>query len=128
MQRFAMPYTLVIGNKNYSSWSLRAWLFLRASGLDFDEVRIPLFVAGWRDQLARYSPAGRVPVLVDARLSVWDSTEDARDFESGFEHVLKEVWNDGQYGLARTDARVSFVIGDAGPDVQKMAASLVTGH
>ena len=68
-----MPYTLVIGNKNYSSWSLRAWLFLRASGLEFNEVRIPLFVDGWRDQIARHSPAGRVPVLVDGELSVWDT-------------------------------------------------------
>ena len=66
-------YTLVIGNRNYSSWSLRAWLFLRESGIPFDEVRIPLFVGDWKDQLAKYSPAGRVPVLVDGDVSVWDS-------------------------------------------------------
>ena len=57
-------YTLVIGNRNYSSWSLRAWLYLRLSGIRFDEIRISLFADGWREKLARYTPAGRVPVLV----------------------------------------------------------------
>jgi len=66
-------YTLVIGNRNYSSWSLRAWLYLRLSQISFEEIRIPLFVDGWREQLARYTPAGRVPVLLDKELTVWDS-------------------------------------------------------
>jgi glutathione S-transferase len=66
-------YTLVIGNRNYSSWSLRAWLYLRLSGIRFDEIRISLFADGWREKLARYTPAGRVPVLVDGELTVWDS-------------------------------------------------------
>ena len=66
-------YTLVIGNRNYSSWSLRAWLYLRVSGISFDEIRIPLFTDGWREDIARYSPAGRVPVLLDDKLAVWDS-------------------------------------------------------
>lgn len=64
---------LVIGNRNYSSWSLRAWLYLRASGVDFDDVVIPLFTAGWRDEVARYGPSGRVPVLVDGDVAVWDT-------------------------------------------------------
>ena len=64
---------LVIGNKNYSSWSLRAWLYLRESGVEFEEIRIPLFTEGWREELARYTPAARVPVLVDGDLSIWDS-------------------------------------------------------
>jgi len=65
---------LVIGNKNYSSWSLRAWLYLRESGVSFEEIRIPLFSGPrWRDRLAEYTPAGRVPVIVDGDLSVWDS-------------------------------------------------------
>lgn len=66
-------YTLVIGNRNYSSWSLRAWLYLRVSGIPFDEIRIPLFTDRWREDIARYSPAGRVPVLLDDELAVWDS-------------------------------------------------------
>jgi glutathione S-transferase len=64
---------LVIGNKNYSSWSLRAWLHLRESGVDFEEIRIPLYVPGAAETIARWSPAGRVPVLVDDDVTVWDS-------------------------------------------------------
>lgn len=70
-------YRLVIGNRNYSSWSLRAWLYLRESGIDFEETRIALFSEGHREQVAKYSPAGRVPVLLhesDAgTATVWDS-------------------------------------------------------
>lgn len=65
---------LVIGNRNYSSWSLRAWLYLRESGIEFELTRIPLFTkADWRGEIAKYSPAGRVPVLVDGDVTVWDS-------------------------------------------------------
>ena len=65
--------TLVMGNRNYSSWSLRVWLYLRASGIGFDEIVIPLFAPGWREAVATYSPAGRVPVLLDGELAIWDS-------------------------------------------------------
>jgi glutathione S-transferase len=65
--------TLVIGNKNYSSWSLRPWLALRLAGLDFAEVRIPLNQPGSREQILRHSPAGRVPILRDGDLVIWDS-------------------------------------------------------
>jgi glutathione S-transferase len=64
---------LVIGNKNYSSWSLRAWLYLRESGIAFEELRVALFTDGFREELAKYTPAGRVPVLIDGDLHVWDS-------------------------------------------------------
>lgn len=68
-----MALTLIIGNKNYSSWSLRAWLALRMAGLAFEEQRIPLSVAGTRAAILRHSPAGWVPVLHDGALTVWDS-------------------------------------------------------
>lgn len=68
-----MPRILVIGNKNYSSWSLRAWLALRAAGLDFEELRIPLYVAGAQQAILRHSPAGKVPILHDGDVTVWDS-------------------------------------------------------
>ena len=64
---------LVIGYKNYSSWSLRAWLCLQHFGLSFEEVIIPLFQPGYREQLAQYSKALKVPVLVDGPVTVWDS-------------------------------------------------------
>jgi len=66
-------YTLIIANRNYSSWSLRAWLYLSESKLPFEEVRIPLFTRNWKEEIARYTPAGRVPVLLDDDVTVWDS-------------------------------------------------------
>ena len=68
-----MALTLVIGTKNYSSWSLRAWLFLVESGLEFSEVRLPLFSSQWYETINQYSPAGRVTVLLDKDLAIWDS-------------------------------------------------------
>lgn len=67
------PLTLVIGNKNYSSWSLRPWLAMKQAGLDFAEVRIPLDTPETRSQILQYSPTGRVPVLIHDDLTVWDS-------------------------------------------------------
>ncbi len=65
--------TLVIGNKNYSSWSLRAWLFLKHVGAPFEEVRIPLNTPGYRELIREHSPSGKVPVLKHHALIVWDS-------------------------------------------------------
>lgn len=65
--------TLVIGNKNYSSWSLRPWIYLKQQGIAFEELRIPLYQGDFEAQLARYTPAGKVPVLVDGGTTVWDS-------------------------------------------------------
>ncbi|MBS0589761.1 MAG: glutathione S-transferase family protein [Proteobacteria bacterium] len=65
--------TLVIGNKNYSSWSLRPWLLLRQFGVAFDEVKLPLDTPEFYTRIKDYSPAGRVPVLIDGATHVWDS-------------------------------------------------------
>lgn len=65
--------TLYIGNKNYSSWSLRPWLLLRHAGIAFEERRLRLFSDEFKRTIARLSPAGRVPVLVDDGVAVWDS-------------------------------------------------------
>lgn len=65
--------TLVIGNRNYSTWSLRAWLYLTESGISFQDQRIALFEPGYKERVAKVSPSGRVPVLVDGDLTVWDS-------------------------------------------------------
>src|SRR6266850_118903 len=67
------PLTLVIGNKNYSSWSLRAWLLMKHVGVAFDEVVIALDTATTHDEIDRYGPSGRVPVLLHGELRVWDS-------------------------------------------------------
>lgn len=68
-----MSLKLVIGNKNYSSWSLRAWLYLTKSELPFEEIQLALFTPEWATEIRRYSPAGRVPVLIDGEITVWDS-------------------------------------------------------
>ncbi|HXV25755.1 MAG TPA: glutathione S-transferase family protein [Alphaproteobacteria bacterium] len=65
--------TLVIGNKAYSSWSLRGWLALKQTGLPFDEILIPLDRPESPAALARYSPSLRVPVLIDGDLRIWET-------------------------------------------------------
>lgn len=64
---------LVIGSKNYSSWSLRPWLLLRQFGVAFEEILLPLDVPEFYERIHDYSPTGRVPVLHDGDLRVWDS-------------------------------------------------------
>ena len=67
------PLTLVIGNKNYSPWSLRPWLLMKHVNLEFQELLIPLDTPETREQIERYAPSGRVPVLRHGTLCVWDS-------------------------------------------------------
>lgn len=69
----ASQLTLVIGNKNYSSWSLRAWYFLARSGLPFREIRIPLNTPGFHQRILVHSPTGKVPLLKDGQATIWDS-------------------------------------------------------
>jgi glutathione S-transferase len=64
---------LIIGNKNYSSWSLRPWILMTHLGVPFKETILPLDTPEFKDQIARYSPSRRVPVLQDGPLTVWDS-------------------------------------------------------
>ncbi len=64
---------LVIGNKNYSSWSMRPWLALRHLKIDFEEIRVPLFTHGYKEQLHAYSSAGLVPIYRDGDITIWDS-------------------------------------------------------
>jgi len=68
-----MSLTLIIGNKNYSSWSLRPWIAMKVAGLAFDEKVIPLYEPGSREQVLKYSPAGKVPVLIDGEVAIWES-------------------------------------------------------
>ncbi|WP_309476532.1 glutathione S-transferase family protein [Scytonema millei] len=70
---YMAQFTLVIGNKNYSSWSLRPWLVLKQIGVDFNEVRIPLDTPQFRQEIFRYSPTGKVPVLQHGNITIWES-------------------------------------------------------
>lgn len=68
---------LIIGNKNYSSWSLRAWLLLKAFNIDFDEQLIELFHSSATPILNEHAPTGKVPVLIygqgDEKVTIWDT-------------------------------------------------------
>jgi glutathione S-transferase len=68
-----MTLKLVIGNKNYSSWSMRPWVALTAFGIQFAEVRILLDKPDTAARIAEYSGAGRVPVLIAGDITIWDS-------------------------------------------------------
>ena len=68
-----MSLTLVIGNKNYSSWSLRPWLAMKQAGIAFNETNIVLNRPDSTERILRYSPSGRVPCLIDGDLTVFDS-------------------------------------------------------
>lgn len=64
---------LVIGNKNFSSWSLRPWLLLKQAGLPFREIPVRLRQVDTKAQILAHSPSGKVPALIDGDLTVWDS-------------------------------------------------------
>ena len=64
---------LVIGNKNYSSWSLRPWLGMKVAGIKFDEVAHDLYAPNALAARLQFSPSGKVPVLIDGDLHIWDS-------------------------------------------------------
>ncbi|WP_088143449.1 glutathione S-transferase family protein [Achromobacter xylosoxidans] len=66
-------YTLIIGNKNYSSWSLRPWIALRVAGIPFTEQKLGFFTEEFSRRVNAVSPAGLVPVLLDGEFAVWDT-------------------------------------------------------
>ena len=97
-----MALTLIIGNKNYSSWSLRPWIAMMAAGIAFDEVVIPLYEPGSREAILKYSPAGKVPVLIDGGRHVWESLAILEHLAERFPHA--GLWP--KDAAARSHARV----------------------
>ena len=85
---------LVIGNKNYSSWSMRPWVLLRQAGIEFEEVllRFDSFApdSQFKKAIAQYSPVGRVPVLLMDDFAVWDTLAIAETLAEKF--PLKNLW------------------------------------
>lgn len=71
--KFPPKLTLIVGNKNYSSWSMRPWLALAGRGVPFSEVVIPLGHANTKQQILQYSPTGLVPALKYGNLVLWES-------------------------------------------------------
>lgn len=69
-----MTLKLVIGNKNYSSWSMRPWLALRANNIAFEEIFIPLYTGDAdKQRILGFTHSGKVPVLIDGGVTIWDS-------------------------------------------------------
>jgi glutathione S-transferase len=66
-------WTVVIGNKNYSSWSLRGWLMARIAGIEFEEILVPLDLPETAASIKKHSPSGKVPVVIHRGLAVWES-------------------------------------------------------
>jgi glutathione S-transferase len=64
---------IVVGNKKYSSWSLRGWLALELTGAPYEEIVVPLDMDDTAANIRRYSPSGRVPAIIDGSITVWDS-------------------------------------------------------
>ena len=97
-----MTLQLYIGNKNYSSWSMRPWVLMRQLGIAFEEVPLRFdFTEGsaFRQAVARISPAGRVPVLVDDGFAVWDTLAIAEYLHEKFPSA--GVWPRGDRDRAR---------------------------
>ena len=94
---------LAIGNKNYSSWSMRPWLALRANDIPFVETLIPLYTDNPADkeQIISFSRAGKVPVLVDGDITVWDSLSIIEYIAERYPEV--KLWPDD--AAARAHAR-----------------------
>lgn len=96
---------LYIGNKNYSSWSLRPWLLMREAGIAFDEVKLrfddPSRPPAFKQEALKLSPTGRVPVLEDEGLLLWDSLAIAEYLAERFPE--KQLWpaDTKQRALAR---------------------------
>ena len=69
-----MSLKLVIGNKNYSSWSMRPWLAMRATHIAFEEIFIPLYTGqSDKNRILTFARSGKVPILIDGETTVWDS-------------------------------------------------------
>lgn len=79
--------TLVIGNKNYSSWSLRPWIIMKQVGLKFQEINITLYQPDSTEKIKQYSPSGRVPALIHDDLIIWDSLAICEYLAEMFPHL-----------------------------------------
>ena len=102
MSDVAGRLTLVIGNRNYSSWSLRAWLFMAHAGVDFETLRLPLDTPEFQRRIGDYSPSRTVPVLLDGHRRVWDSLAICEYVAERFGGVDAWPSDEGARALARS--------------------------
>ena len=95
---------LVIGNKNYSSWSMRPWLALRANNIAFEEIFIPLYTSDKADKerILGFSHSGKVPALIDGDVTVWDSLAIIEDLAEKFPEA--RLWPEDRASRAHARA------------------------
>ena len=97
-----MSLALVIGNKNYSSWSLRGWLAIELTGAAYEELLVPLYQADSRARLLAHSPTAKVPVLKTEDGPIWDSLAIAEYLAERFPEA--HLWPRGQYARANSNS------------------------
>jgi glutathione S-transferase len=85
---------LLIGNRNYSSWSLRAWLVLKHFGIPFEEELLLLNGEGWQEAIRRKSPSGRVPVLIDGDVTIPETIAIVEYLND--KYPAKQIWPSGR--------------------------------
>jgi len=85
--------TIILGNTNYSSWSLRPWLALKQTGAVFKEVVIPLDQPETRESILRYSPSGKVPALIHGSVTIWESLAIAEYLHE--QYPAAKLWPEG---------------------------------
>lgn len=97
-----MSLKLVIGNKNYSSWSLRGWLAMELTGAPYEEVLVPLYQADSHKRLLAYSPTAKVPVLLCEDGAIWDSLAIAEYLAERFPEAHLWPFGEAARALARS--------------------------
>jgi glutathione S-transferase len=95
---------LVIGNKNWSTWSLRPWLVIKRSGAAFEEINVALRQDDTAERIAALSPSGKVPALHDAELVIWDSLAISEYLADRFPEAMLWPADPALRGLARSAA------------------------
>lgn len=109
-------FTLVIGNKNYSTWSLRSWLLMRVADISFGEVLLPLDTDEFEQKIHDYSSSGCVPVLIEGKTAIWDTLAIAEYLAEVFPE--KHLWPAD--ATARAQARaVSAEMHSGFPDLRR---------
>jgi glutathione S-transferase len=92
-----MALKLIIGNKNYSSWSLRPWLAMKVAGVPFDEEVVSLDSADFKSRMSKISGSGKVPALADGNVLIWESL--------AILEYLAEIFPQAGFWPSDTDAR-----------------------
>jgi glutathione S-transferase len=85
-----MSLTFILGNKNYSSWSMRPWLALAEHDVPFEEIVLDIYAPESRAKILAYSPAGKMPILKDGEYTIWDSLAILEHLADKFPHL--DLW------------------------------------